>query len=160
MTQGAVEIALFSRKQAPGVKIRPANSSDDLIALWRDVYQADYVGLLPEGVDLPFEPRGQAYVAEIGGRAAAFSYVDGEWLDELWVSKPFQGRGIGAALVRHAEAIMRDAGVGCARLSVLQVNARAMALYRRLGWTQDHAFQDRRSGVWNIEFTKELSSSI
>ena len=112
---------------------------------------------MPAGVDLLFEPRGEAWVAEADGVAAGFSYVDGEWLDELWVRKPFQGRGVGAALVRHAEILMRAAGVARARLSVLQANARAIALYRRLGWTESHAFQDRRSGVWNFEMRKELS---
>jgi hypothetical protein len=65
--------------------------------------------------------------AEADGAAAGFCYVDGEWLDELWVRKPFQGRGIGSALVRHAETLMREAGVARARLSVLQANARAIA---------------------------------
>jgi hypothetical protein len=40
---------------------------------------------------------------------------------------------------------------------VLQANARAITLYRRLGWTEGHAFQDRRSGVWNFEMRKELA---
>jgi ribosomal protein S18 acetylase RimI-like enzyme len=138
------------------LKIRPAIPSDDLIAIWREVFSADYVGLLPAGVELLFEPRGEAWVAEADGLVAGFAYVDGEWLDELWVRKPFQGRGIGAALVRRAETLMRDAGVARARLSVLQDNPRAIALYRRLGWTEDHAFQDKRSGVWNFEMRKEL----
>jgi len=138
------------------LKIRPAIPLDDLVAIWREVYAADYAALLPAGVDLLFEPRGEAWVAEADGAVAGFAYVDGEWLDELWVRKPFQGRGIGAALVRHAETLMRKAGVAHARLSVLQANPRAIALYRRLGWTESHAFQDRRSGVWNFEMGKEL----
>jgi ribosomal protein S18 acetylase RimI-like enzyme len=139
------------------LKIRPAIPSDDLVAIWREVYRADYVALLPAGVDVLFEPRGEAWVAEADGAAAGFAYVDGEWLDELWVRKPFQRRGIGAALVRRAETIMREAGIAHARLSVLQANVRAIALYRRLGWTESHAFQDRRSGVWNFVMRKELS---
>ena len=138
------------------MKIRPAIPSDDLVAIWREVYQADYVALLPAGVDLLFEPHGEAWVAEADGAAAGFAYVDGEWLDELWVLKRFQGRGVGTALVRHAETLMREAGVARARLSVLQANARAIALYRRLGWTESRAFQDRRSGMWNFEMRKEL----
>ena len=139
------------------LKIRPAIPSDDLLAIWREVYRADYVALLPSGVDLLFEPRGEAWVAEADGVAAGFSYVDGEWLDELWVRKPFQGRGIGSALVRHAETLIREAGNARARLSVLQANARAIALYRRLGWAESRAFQDRRSGVCNFEMRKSLS---
>ncbi len=112
---------------------------------------------MPRGIDLPFDPRGDAWVAQLDGAAAGFAYIDGEWLDELWVRKPFQGRGIGSALVRHAEGLMREAGVARARLSVLQANIRAIALYRRLGWAESHAFQDKRSGMWNYGMGKELS---
>jgi hypothetical protein len=38
-------------------KIRPAIDSDDLRAIWREVYGIDYRPLLPTSVDLPFEPR-------------------------------------------------------------------------------------------------------
>ncbi len=78
-------------------KIRPAT---DLVAMWADVYRADDVDLLPDGVALPFEPRGAAYVAD-----------------------------------------------------VLQANLRAIAFYRRLGWTESGAFEDRRSRPWNFEMT-------
>ena len=79
------------------MKIRPAFPSDDLVAIWREVYRADYVTLLPAGVDLLFEPRGDAWIADADGAVAGFAYVDGEWLDELWVRKPFWGHGMGSA---------------------------------------------------------------
>jgi ribosomal protein S18 acetylase RimI-like enzyme len=139
------------------MKIRPATDADDVVAIWREVYQADYVTLLPDGVELPFEPRGECYVAEIDEIAAAFIYIDMQWLDELWVGKQFQGSGIGTALVRHAETMMRAACFSCGYLSVLKANVRAVALYERLGWTPASAFQDRRSGVWNLKMLKQFS---
>ena len=42
-------------------------------------------------------------------------------------------------------------------LSVLKANVRAVALYERLGWTPARAFQDRRSGVWNLKMLKQFS---
>jgi GNAT superfamily N-acetyltransferase len=137
-------------------KIRPAIDSDDLRAIWREVYGIDYRPLLPTSVDLRFEPRGAAYVAEVNGAAAGFCYVDADWLDELWVSKPFQNYGIGSSLVGHAEAIMKAAGIRQASLSSLQANVRARALYCRLGWIESHRFMDRQSGVWNLKFLKTL----
>jgi ribosomal protein S18 acetylase RimI-like enzyme len=97
-------------------------------------------------------------VAEVEGVVAGFVYVDVEWLDELWVTRPFQGRGIGTALVGHAEGRMRTAGVACGRLSVLQVNTRAIALYRRLGWVETRPFRDARSGVWSLGMMKRFTS--
>jgi GNAT superfamily N-acetyltransferase len=139
------------------MKIRPATHADDVVAIWREVYRADYVKLLPDGVELPFEPRGQCYVAEIDKVAAAFIYVDMQWLDELWVRKQFQGSGIGTALIRHAETVMQAASFSRAYLSVLKANVRAVALYERLGWTAAKSFQDRRSGVWNVKMQKQFS---
>ena len=67
------------------MKIRPATHADDVVSIWCEVYQADHVTLLPDGVELPFEPRGECYVAGIDEVAAAFIYIDMQWLDELWV---------------------------------------------------------------------------
>jgi ribosomal protein S18 acetylase RimI-like enzyme len=111
--------------------IRPATQNDDLIAIWREVYEAHHVPLLPIGVHVPFEPRGEAYTAELDGYAAGFFYVDTDWLDELWVRNALQGRGMGTALIQFAETLMRDRGIPEASLSVLHNNARAIALYRR-----------------------------
>jgi hypothetical protein len=63
--------------------IRPATPGDDLKAIWEEVYVSDYAPLLPADVHLPFEPRGDAHVAEVEGVVAGFVYVDVEWLDEL-----------------------------------------------------------------------------
>jgi GNAT superfamily N-acetyltransferase len=141
------------------MKIRPTTHTDDTISIWREIYRSDYVGLLPDGVDLPFEPRGECVVAEIDGAIAGFAYIDLDWLDELWVRKQFQCRGVGTALVNHAEAKMRKAGFTCGYLSVLRANIRAVALYNRLGWRTEKAFQDRRSGVWNLKMVKHFASS-
>jgi ribosomal protein S18 acetylase RimI-like enzyme len=53
---------------------------------------------------------------------------------------------------------MRTAGVACGRLSVLQANTRAIALYRRLGWVETRPFRDERSGVWNLGMMKRFTS--
>ena len=120
--------------------IRPATQSDDLVAIWREVYEADHAPLLPKDLAGQFEPRGEAFVAVDDNVIVGFSYVAGDWLDELWVAKAWQGRGVGTALIRHAEDLMRSRGITEASLSVLKVNAKAIALYRRLGWHETKSF--------------------
>jgi ribosomal-protein-alanine N-acetyltransferase len=127
--------------------IRPATAEDDLSGLWRKVYEADHRPLLPSGADVPFEPRGDAFAAFVEGDIAGFCYVDRDWLDEVWVAKEWQGRGIGTALIRYAEDKMRCGGVGEASLSVFSGNTRAIGLYRRLGWAEFRSFTSSANGL-------------
>ena len=75
--------------------IRPAAQSDDLTAIWREVYELYHVPLLPTGVHVPFQPQGEAYVADVESAAIGFCYMDNDWLDELWVRDAWQRRGVG-----------------------------------------------------------------
>jgi GNAT superfamily N-acetyltransferase len=55
-------------------------------------------------------------------------------LDKLYVHRMYRGKGLGAALIRHAERLA--AGNGCRRL-YLQVNRGnldSIAMYRRVGF--------------------------
>jgi ribosomal protein S18 acetylase RimI-like enzyme len=136
--------------------IRPASQGDDLTAIWREVYESDHMPLLPRGVHAPFQPRGSPFVAEVAGSAVGFCYVDQDCLDELWVRKTWQSRGIGTGLVHYAEALMRDSGIGKASLSVLRANTRAIALYRRLGWMELRYFVSNINGETYLRMTKQL----
>lgn len=64
---------------------------------------------------------------EFGGREA--------FVDELFVRAELRGRGYGSAAVAHAIAECRRAGLAAIRLEVTARNARAAALYTRLGFT-------------------------
>ena len=136
--------------------IRPATGADDLVAIWRGVYEADHVPLLPEGVQAPFEPRGEAHVAHVEGLIIGFCYVDNDWLDEAWIVKPWQGRGVGTALIGYAEGLMRRRGIDQASLSVWGANKRAVALYRRLGWVELRTFISTTNAQTYIRMTKKL----
>jgi ribosomal protein S18 acetylase RimI-like enzyme len=138
------------------VIIRPATPSDNLGTIWREVYEADYAALMPRGALASFEPRGQAYVADMHNKAIAFCYVHNHWLYELWVSKDWQGRGVGTALIHYAETLMQEHGVSEASLSVLKANTRAVALYQRLGWNVLKEFQSTDNGQPYLHLTKRL----
>jgi ribosomal protein S18 acetylase RimI-like enzyme len=74
-------------------------------------------------------------------RHSVWMGADDCWLEDLFVRRGAQGRGLGAALVQAA--LDRAAARGCRRveLDVDEGNAAARALYRRLGFTE-HAKTD------------------
>jgi ribosomal protein S18 acetylase RimI-like enzyme len=95
--------------------------------------------------------RGTLLVAEadslVAGYCALLTYCDsGEDYDEsfysyayvsdLGVRESHRNRGIGAALLHHAEAIARREGLPWLRLSVLAANSAGRRLYQRLGFNE------------------------
>lgn len=141
---------------ADGCCIRAAHESDDLIALWRDVYRQQHVPLLPSGASVPFHPRGVAYTATIENTVVGFCCVEVNWLTELWVSVAWQRRGIGRALLEHAEALMRTAGESSALLTVLAVNTPAIAFYEAFGWQREPGELCSVTGQPFYRFSKSL----
>jgi GNAT superfamily N-acetyltransferase len=61
-------------------------------------------------------------------------------LNDLFVAPGARGRGIGAALLRHAAEFARGEGAVRLALSTEKTNATAQALYEREGWRRDDAF--------------------
>lgn len=66
------------------------------------------------------------YILEFGGRQT--------FLDELFVSPAFQGKGIGSAALQFLEEESRQSGARVLRLEVTRSNSRALALYERRGF--------------------------
>lgn len=58
------------------------------------------------------------------------------WLDELYVTPPMRGRGIGGALLEHALAHARASGFLAVDLEIDADHTRAARLYARAGFTQ------------------------
>jgi ribosomal protein S18 acetylase RimI-like enzyme len=63
---------------------------------------------------------------EFGGREA--------FVDELFVRSDFRGKGVGSGAIAHAIEECRGLGIRALRLEVTGSNARAHALYTRLGF--------------------------
>lgn len=59
---------------------------------------------------------------------------DRGYLYSLRVMEPFQGMGIGTALIQQAERIMRDHHLNYVSIAVARTNPQARRLYERLGY--------------------------
>lgn len=66
------------------------------------------------------------YSLEFGGRFAL--------LDELYVTEPHQGRGVGKRMLERLAEAARQAGFPAVRLEVDRGNGAARALYRKMGY--------------------------
>jgi GNAT superfamily N-acetyltransferase len=89
---------------------------------------------------------GSVTVAEHEGRVAGFLALSGDWVHHLYIGPPAQGKGLGSALLRDAQARSE-------RLSlwVFQRNARAIAFYEHHGF----AIVERTDGARNEERTPD-----
>lgn len=79
---------------------------------------------------------GQAWLAERDGQiAGVIGLADGE-VKVLYVDPPHQGRGVGSALLAHAEAQLRAGGHVRATLWAFRDNVDGRAFYERRGWVR------------------------
>jgi ribosomal protein S18 acetylase RimI-like enzyme len=94
------------------------------------------------------EPGAEAFVATAGGEPVGVmelhpdaDYFTGHpraYIDILVVAPEAEGRGIGRALLRHAEAWARRHGCREVVLDVFATNEPAVAFYERCGYRADH----------------------
>jgi GNAT superfamily N-acetyltransferase len=93
--------------------------------------------LVADGTPVGYAAVTLGFSLEFGGRSA--------FLDELYVTPPSRGRGIGAIALRLLQDACRRVGARSLALEVNLDNARAEALYRREGFTSiDRQLMTRR----------------
>jgi GNAT superfamily N-acetyltransferase len=100
--------------------LRAALAGDPFVRIWLVQQAGQTVGYL--AVTLGFS-------IEAGGRDA--------FVDELFLEESARGRGIAILMMRFAEAECRKLGVLFVHVEVARENARARAVYQRLGF-EDH----------------------
>jgi ribosomal protein S18 acetylase RimI-like enzyme len=96
-----------------------------------------------EAIDDP-RPGTELFIAELHGTPAGCllmwtleDYFSQRWhahVSVIAVTKEAEGRGVGRALMDHAEAWARARGHDSVTLSVFEGNRRAQALYQRVGY--------------------------
>lgn len=75
-------------------------------------------------------------------------------IENVAVAPERQGRGIGRALIAHAEAVAEEAGTPCLRLYTHVKMTENQALYRRLGYEETHRLAE--NGFERVFFEKRL----
>ncbi|MFT8246510.1 GNAT family N-acetyltransferase [Roseomonas sp. BN140053] len=122
------------------VTLRAATAADvpALAAVAERGYRAGFAGILDAAVLDMQDRAGFAHrfaaawprlaVAEMDGSLAGFCLVSPPRLDMLFVDPGFTRRGLGAALLRQAEAM------GARELECFRDNAAALGFYARQGW--------------------------
>jgi GNAT superfamily N-acetyltransferase len=93
------------------------------------------------------DPRDTLLVAEAGGRASGFIFLEEKQdyftlethghVGIVVVTSDAEGRGVGAALMRAADAWARSLGYRRLTLNVFDGNRRARAIYEHLGFRPD-----------------------
>lgn len=132
--------------------IRPARA-DDADTIHRFILElATYEGA-PDAVEVtPAElgaqlagaaPPFECLLAELDGRPVGFAVFfpnystwrgrRGVYLEDLFVTERYRGRGVGTALLRHVGRLARARGCARVEWAVLDWNAPAIAFYRALG---------------------------
>ncbi len=122
--------------------IRNCQPADEaaVVALWRQVFAYPQARNDPAAVvrqKLAVQP-GLFFVAEDGGAVVGtvMAGYDGHrgWLYRVAVHPRHRRRGVGRALVRHAEAALRALGCAKVNLQINADNADVAEFYRRLGY--------------------------
>lgn len=107
--------------------------------------------IITPGVQAVFddESKGWYYVAEVNGQIAGSLLITFEWSDwrnamilwiqSVFVSKDFRGKGVYRALYEHIQAMVNasDQYAGI-RLYVDKTNTDALKVYRKLGMDSEH----------------------
>jgi ribosomal protein S18 acetylase RimI-like enzyme len=94
--------------------------------------------------------------ALIGG---VFGDLIWDWLhiDSLWVDEAYRGRGVGGALMRHAEELARVRGIVNVHLET--TGFQALSFYRKLGFEVFGELPNKPAG-WSWYYLKKLGAPL
>jgi GNAT superfamily N-acetyltransferase len=143
---------MSDRPEFQGLAIRPAEEADTPLILRFIQDLAEYERLRHEAVATEEDlrrhlfgerPAAEVLLAEVEGEAVGFALFftsfstflgrPGLYLEDLFVSPEWRGRGIGRRMLAHLARITRDRGYGRLEWWVLDWNESAIGFYRGLG---------------------------
>lgn len=159
------------RGAEPPLVLRPFQSEDEagVVAVLEDTFHSTWAPQLrPEALERHArEGRALAYVRERGpefllacdGQAIlGMAHWEGDFIQALHVTGTAQRRGVGRALLAHAETQIAKAGLPAVRLETDTFNIRARAFYAALGYREVDTYPDEEwdSGLTTLLLEKTL----
>jgi GNAT superfamily N-acetyltransferase len=144
---------MTGREAKTGIAFHLATVADEpvMVELMREFYAHEGLAFDPERTPAAFRTLvadpglGRVWIFRVDGEAAGYLAATvgfslefaGRFMlvDELYVREAHRGRGIGARALEAVAMACRELDVSALRLEVDVRNARAMAFYRRLGFT-------------------------
>jgi len=127
--------------------IRKLTKTDltEVARLWHDAWHDGHGACLPADIVAERQPStfvdrlealaASSIVAERDGVLVGFAALEGNEVDQLYVTADARGSGVAAALLAAAEAELQRRGVRDAVIQCSHGNARAHRFYSRNGWT-------------------------
>jgi GNAT superfamily N-acetyltransferase len=152
--------------------LRPAKLADAaaLRAILLDTFESTWRPNVKDAAAAAFliEDRPLAYVGEKGlqflvaereGAVVGFVHWEGDFVHALHVRSDHARQGVGARLMDHAEAQMKQAGCASARLETDTFNARSQAFYAARGYVEAGRYPDEEwnSGLTTLLLVKALT---
>ena len=132
--------------------VRPARSGDiaAIAEIWHAGWQDAHTGHVPEELVRvrsreSFDVRAaqrleDSAVAIVDDEVAGFVRVDGDEVEQVFVSQRHRGSGVANLLLAEAERRVKSRGHDRTWLAVVDGNARARAFYERNGWIDEGMF--------------------
>jgi ribosomal protein S18 acetylase RimI-like enzyme len=135
---------MAQRNEVPNMQIRPFQLEDAeaVVSLWRRCDLVRPWNDPRKDIRRKLRVRPDLFlVGVLGGQivATAMAGYEGHrgWLNYVAVAPEHQRLGLGRAIVKEAERLLREAGSPKINLQVRTANAGAIEFYRRLGYAVD-----------------------
>ncbi|MEM3395958.1 MAG: GNAT family N-acetyltransferase [Thermoplasmata archaeon] len=145
--------------------IRMAKKEDigEILAVERECFE-EFLRYSPAEMRyLLFEANSEGWVAHINGRIVGYYILlfrrnaRVARLYSIAVAESWRGKGIGKALLQHAEERALKRGCNIMHLEVKTTNKTAISLYKRNGYSQIEFLQDYyKKGMHGIRMEKRL----
>ena len=132
--------------------LRPATPDDanTVADIWYRGWQDGHLGNVPDELlairtEESFWTRAAERVADttvaiVDGEVAGFVMLDGDEVEQVYVSAAHRGTGVAATLLAEAERLVKANGHVRAWLAVAPGNTRARRFYERNGWRDAGGF--------------------
>jgi ribosomal protein S18 acetylase RimI-like enzyme len=140
---------------------RARHSEHSLVrSVVQTVVDETYGGLwAPPPLSIDEEDWSLAWVAIVGSEIIGMALTLEEWINDLWVLRPFRGIGVGSMLLVQAETEIMERRHRYARLRLVRSNTKTQTFYAQRGWLVQRELPHERLPIAMVEMAKSLRIS-